>query len=180
MVKVLVPIANGSEEMEAVIVIDVLRRAQWEVTCVGLDERPIKASRGVVIVPDAAWNSLDTAAYDMIVIPGGNEGARNLRGDPRVLKTVRDFFEAGKVVAAICAGPLVLQEAGILKDRKMTCHPNVVSELTATRRLEEKVVVDGHLVTSQGPGTAFQFALTLVAMKDGQEKADALAKAMVL
>ena len=178
--KALVPVANGSEEMEAVIVIDVLRRAQWEVTCVGLDDRPIKASRGVVIVPDAAWDAIDPASYDLLVFPGGNQGSKNLRADARVLKAVREFDAAGKTVAAVCAGPLILQEAGILAGREATCHPGVADELTATERSEERVVVDGHVVTSQGPGTTFEFALTLIALKEGEEKADAIARGLVL
>jgi 4-methyl-5(b-hydroxyethyl)-thiazole monophosphate biosynthesis len=178
--KALVPIANGSEEMESVIIIDVLRRAKWEVTCVGLDNRPIQASRGVVIVPDMAWDEIDPSAYDLLVFPGGNVGSKNLRNDSRILQAVREFYEAGKVVAAVCAGPLILQEAGILKGKKVTCHPAEAVNLTATQRMDEKVVVDGNVVTSQGPGTTFQFALTLVAMKDGQEKADTIAKGMVL
>ena len=96
----------------------------------------------------------------------------------RILQTVRDFVHAGKWIGAVCAGPLVLQAAGVLNSRRVTCSPAVASQLTATRRLEDRVVTDGRLVTSQGPGTCFAFALAMVEHIEGAEKAMTLAQAM--
>ncbi len=177
---VLVPLANGFEEMEAVIIVDVLRRAQWSVTAAGVDEGTLTASRGVRLVPDKPWSAIVPADFDILMIPGGNGGVDRLLADARVLDAVRAFDRAGKRIGAVCAGPLVLQAAGILAGRKVTCHPGVAERLTVTPRLTERVVVDGRLVTSQGPGTSFEFALAMVRLVDGASKADALARSMVL
>ena len=176
---VLMPVADGSEEMEIVIVADILRRVPWNVIIAGLGTGAIRASRGVRLVPDAAWADITPETFDMLVIPGGRDGVTALAKDERVLASVRTFMANGKWVAAICAGPLVLQAAGVLKGRRATCHPGVAGELTQTPRLNDRVVVDGRLITSQAPGTAFEFALALIRAVEGNAKAAALAKAMV-
>ena len=180
MIKALVPLANGVEEMEAVIVIDVLRRARWDVVSAGLTRGNITASRGVKLVADADWREINPMEFDVLVLPGGREGARALSTDPGVQDTIRSFVQAGKWVAAICAGPLALQTAGVLRGRRATCHPAVRDELTEARRVDDRVAVDGRLVTSQGPGTAFEFALALVRLVDGPAAADAIAPGLVL
>ncbi|MDD2240607.1 MAG: DJ-1/PfpI family protein [Kiritimatiellae bacterium] len=161
---VCVLLANGSEEMEVVICVDVLRRAGIDVLLAGVgDATPtIAASRGVRIAPDSAWDAAEASRFDAIVIPGGMGGTQVLRRDESVKQAIRDFSEVGKIVAAICAGPLVLQDAGVLDDRTLTCHPGVREELTVGTWVDQPVVRDGHLVTSQAPGTTFAFALTLV------------------
>lgn len=179
MPRVLVPLADGVEEMEAVISIDVMRRAQWDVCVAGVTGETVTASRHVRLVPDAAWDSVDPASFDVIVIPGGAAGVDVLRQDDRVLSAVRDHVAAGKYVAAICAGPLVLQAAGVLAGRRVTSHPSVAARITACERVDESVVVDGRIITSQGPGTTFDFALTLVREMDGAEQAAQLAGAMI-
>ncbi len=178
--KALVLLADGTEEMEAVIPIDLMRRAKWEVVAAGLKKGAITASRGVRIVPDAPLDRVDAAGFDLLVVPGGAKGVQNLRKDARVLELVRAFDRAGKTVAAICAGPLVLQEAGILDGKRATCHPDVTSQLTKAKPVDEAVVVDGRVVTSQGAGTSFRFALTLIERLDSKEKADAVARGIVL
>lgn len=180
MPSVLVPLARGVEEMEAVIIIDVLRRAQWMVVAAGIEAGPVVASRGVRLVPDQDWEQIAPEQFDILVIPGGGPGTERLAADRRILDAVRSFHASGKWIGAVCAGPLVLQAAGILAGRKATCHPGVASKLTTTPRLNDKVVVDGRLVTSQGPGTCFEFALTLVRLVDGAAKASALSEAMLL
>jgi protein deglycase len=179
MTRVLVPLAEGCEEMEAVIVIDTLRRAQWEVVVAGLKPGPVRASRGVVLVPDTTWDRIDAGSFDMIVVPGGSKGVDNLRADPRVLDAIRLLRGQDKITAAVCAGPLVLQEAGILDGRRATCHPGAASRMTAATRIDERVVVDGRIVTSQGAGTCFDFALAIVRMVDGESKAREVAEGMV-
>jgi len=177
---VLIPLADGSEEMEVVIVADTLRRAQWHVVLAGLAAGTVTASRGVRLVPDAAWADVIPDVFDMVVIPGGWDGITVLAKNERLLATVQAFMANGKWVAAICAGPLVLQAAGVLKGRRATCHPGVAGELTQTSRLNDRVVVDGRLITSQAPGTAFEFALALIRAVEGDRKADELAKSMVV
>lgn len=180
MASVLIPLADGVEEMEAVILIDVLRRAGLEVVTAGLTTKPVTASRGVRLVPDRNWDELQPAAFDILAIPGGAEGVNRLKADSRILTAVRAFDQQGKWIAAICAGPLVLQQAGILAGRRVTCHPGVEDQLTATTRLADRVVVDARLITSQGPGTSFEFALTIVRCAVNAGKAISLSKAMVL
>lgn len=175
---VLVPLADGVEEMEAVIVMDVLRRVPWTVTAAGLASGVVTASRGVRIVPDAEWSAVDPSAFDILVIPGGQAGTEALSRDERVLEAIRLFMKAGKWVAAVCAGPRVLQAAGVLSGRRVTCHPAV--SLTPTKRLEDRVVVDGRLITSQGPGTSLEFVLAIVREIAGADTAKALAKSMVV
>ena len=175
---VLVPLADGSEEMEAVIVIDTLRRVPWKVTAAGIKPGIITASRGVRLAPDAAWSEIDPSAFDILVIPGGKAGVEALSRDERVLATVSSFVQAEKWVAAVCAGPLVLQAAGVLAGRRATCHPAI--SMAQTKRLADRVVIDGRLITSQGPGTSLEFALAIVREIEGAAKANELAKSMVV
>jgi len=147
----------------------------------GLAPGLVIASRGLKVQPDFVWDALSLAAYDILILPGGAGGVEALMADPRVLETIRAFDAAGKWIAAICAAPLVLQAAGILKaGRAVTCHPAVAEKLTAVPRHSARTVVEGHLVTSQGPGTAFDFALTLVRLIDGADAATRLARSLIL
>ena len=180
MIRVLMPLADGAEEMEAVILIDVFRRAQFEVTSAGLKPGVITASRGVRLVPDLSWAELGEREFDVLVIPGGMEGTRQLMGDERVLARIRRMVEETKWVGAICAGPLVLQAAGVLKGRRMTCHPGVVDQVTVTARLPDRVVTDGRLITSQGPGTTFEFALEMIRQVAGAVLAQRVAEGLLV
>jgi 4-methyl-5(b-hydroxyethyl)-thiazole monophosphate biosynthesis len=149
--------------MEAVIIIDTLRRAEWDVTAAGLTAGTIEASRGVKLVPDIPWDQINPDDFDMLILPGGFGGTVALSEHAGVQQALRDFDAAGKWVGAICAAALALHAAGILEGRRFTCYPGVEEKLPDDfQRLEEIVVVDGHLITSQGPGTAFEFALKLI------------------
>ena len=178
MSRILVPLAEGVEEMEAVIVIDTLRRAGFEVVAAGLKAGPLTASRGVRLIPDTTLDEVRAADFDALVLPGG-KGVALLRQDARVLNAVRTLHAAGRWVCAVCAAPLVLQEAGILAGRRVTCFPGVAEELTATRRLADRVVVDGNLITSQGAGTTLEFALEIVRQMGGAALAERVGEAMV-
>ncbi|MBA4387822.1 MAG: DJ-1 family protein [Verrucomicrobia bacterium] len=180
MARVIVPLADGVEEMEAVIIIDVLRRAKWDVTVAAVSGLGVKGSRGVNLVADASWAQIDADSYDVLVIPGGAEGTRILAADRRILETVRKFVSGKKLVGAICAAPLVLQAAGVLDGRKATCHPGVRQSLTSAMIQPGRVVEDGMIVTSQGPGTTIEFALALIRIVDGRAAADLVAQAMVV
>ena len=178
MIKVLMPLADGSEEMEAVIVIDTLRRVPWNVTAAGISPGIVTGARGVHLVPDDSLSEIDPLAFDVLVIPGGQAGVEALARDERVLDAVRAFDKAGKWLAAVCAGPLVLQAAGVLAGCRVTCHPAVT--LTQAKRLADRVIVDGCLITSQGPGTTLESALAIVRAIEGPAKADKLAQSMVV
>lgn len=167
MIRALIPIADGSEEMEIVIVADTLRRAGWQVVLAGLHGNgPITASRKVRIIPDARWEELDLLSFDLLILPGGAAGTQALCEHDGVQETLRVFNIEEKWIGAICAGPLALHKAGVLKGRAFTCFPGVEKEMRRSDRSNETVVVDRNLVTSQGPGTAFAFALKLIERLD--------------
>lgn len=180
MIQALMPLASGVEEIEAVVVLDVFRRAGFRITAAGLAAGPVIASRGVRILPDTDWDSCTPLDYDMLVLPGGAQGAKALATDLRVIDTIRQFVKAGRLVGAICAAPLVLQAAGVLGGRRATCHPSVRPQMTGAILVNDRVAVDERIVTSQGPGTAFEFALALIRLAASATQADAVAAGLVL
>ena len=164
MARVLVPLAEGCEELEAVTVIDLLRRAGVEVVTAGLGDGPVRASRGVVLLPDRTLDQVLGEEFDMIVLPGGLPGADHLDADPRIHTLLQRMAEQDRYTAAICAAPKVLLNAGLLDGHKATAYPGVIDgQMTADAQLlSDAVVTDGRVVTSRGPGTAMDFALTLI------------------
>ncbi|MEJ2655084.1 MAG: DJ-1/PfpI family protein [Acidihalobacter sp.] len=158
MARVLVPLAQGCEELEAVTLIDLLRRGGIEVIAAGLDAGPVRCSRGTVIVPDVALDAVLDDDFDMIVLPGGLPGADHLRDDTRVAGLLHRTLESGGKVAAICAAPKVLEKAGLLENRRFTAFPGAVEKGGSGSPME----VDGPILTSRGPGTAMDFALELI------------------
>jgi 4-methyl-5(b-hydroxyethyl)-thiazole monophosphate biosynthesis len=179
--QVLVPVADGSEEIEAVTIIDVLRRAGADVTVASVDGLQITASRGVKLVADCLIGDCRERDYDLVVLPGGMPGAEHLR-DNEILKAILLRQNgAGLLLGAICAAPaVVLESHGLLRNRKATCHPGHVRHLLDPSAADRPVVVDGNCVTSRGPGTAMAFALKLVEMLFGREKMKAVAAPMVI
>ena len=179
---VLVPVADGSEELEAVAIIDVLRRAGATVTVASVTgARQITASRGVVIVADALIEACAERAYDLVVLPGGIPGAEHLRDCAVLTRMLQRQHQQKRLVGAICASPaVVLEHHGLLAGRQATCHPGFVDRLTARDRVDARVVVDGNYLTSRGPGTAVEFALTLVERLYGKDKMEAVATPMVV
>ena len=181
MARVLVPLAQGCEELEAVTVIDLLRRAGIEVVTAGLDEGLVKCSRGVVLMPDTTLDDVQDQAFDMVVLPGGLPGADHLDEDPRIQRLLRAMAEQGRYTAAICAAPKVLASAGVLDGHQATAYPGVLQAeaLPGTRLLEQPVVRDGKVITSRGPGTAMDFALTLIETLLGPEQRKAVEEPLV-
>lgn len=181
MARVLIPLAQGCEELEAVTIIDLLRRAGIQVLVAGLDEQPVTASRGVVLLPDADLGQVLDDDFDMIVLPGGLPGADNLDQDPRIHKLLQVMQEKGKYTAAICAAPKVLANAGLLADKQATSYPGFIDamDLPSTQVLEQAVVTDGKVITSRGPGTAMDFALTLIEQLVGSEVRDSVEASLV-
>ncbi len=176
----LVLLAEGSEEIEAVITIDVLRRGDIDVTVAGVDgEEPVRCSRGVVIVPDVALADV-TTDFDILILPGGAEGARRLAEAPRVGELLRAHEEADRWVGAICAAPIALKAHQAFRGRRMTSHPSVRTMLQDWGDYSDhSVVADRKLITSRGPGTAFAFALRIVgALVDAERMATVRAPMM--
>lgn len=170
MPKVLVPLAQGCEEIEAVTVIDILRRAGIIVVSAGLDDLPVLASRGVLLLPDT---TLDTAlhdSFDMIVLPGGQPGANNLKADKRIIGLLQQMARQRKYIAAICAAPSVLATAGLLDGKQATSFPGALDPFLNVKQQQAAIVEDSKFITSRGPGTAMDFALTLVERLAGKEK----------
>jgi 4-methyl-5(b-hydroxyethyl)-thiazole monophosphate biosynthesis len=179
--KVLVPIADGSEEIEAVCIIDVLRRAGAEVTVASVDGREVTASRGIKIVADTLVSECAGKTYDLIALPGGMPGAEHLRDSGELAELLKRQRDKGLPYGAICAAPfVVLQHHGLLGGRRATSHPSFSDRLENRELAESRVVVDGNVVTSRGPGTAIEFALKLVELLFGSEKAAEVGKPMVL
>jgi 4-methyl-5(b-hydroxyethyl)-thiazole monophosphate biosynthesis len=179
--QVLVPIANGSEEIEAVSIIDVLRRAGIEVTVAAVTQIQVTASRGVKLVADCLIHECIDKTFDLIAIPGGMPGAEHLRDSNELTTLLKSHFKEEKYIAAICAAPVVvLQHHGILSHKTATCHPGFQDKMKNLAVGNPNVVVDGKIITSQGPGTAIQFALKLVEVLLGKEKSNAVAAPMVI
>ncbi|MCR4440480.1 MAG: DJ-1/PfpI family protein [bacterium] len=180
MKKVLVPIANGIEELEAVTVIDVLRRAGAEVTVAAVDNLQVVASRGTKLVADVPIGACEMLTFDLIALPGGMPGAEHLRDCAPLVRLLKEQASSGRLYAAICAAPVVvLQHHGLLTGRRATAHPSFAPRLTNQEAVEERVVVDGNCVTSRGPGTALEFALSLVELLYGKERAEQVAAPML-
>ncbi len=175
MKRVLVPLAPGFEEIEAVTIVDILRRADVHVTVAGTVAGPVTGSRGVVIVPDTTLDQATDSEFDMIVLPGGGPGTENLRRDPRITRLVKAQSDRGGYVAAICAAPTVLGDAGLLAGRRVTSYPSNQSQLAGADYQTDRVVVDGRLITSRSPGTALEFALTLVEHLAGRPVSERIA-----
>jgi 4-methyl-5(b-hydroxyethyl)-thiazole monophosphate biosynthesis len=170
MPRVLVPLAEGFEEIEAVAIIDLLRRGGIEVHTASLAGRQVTGSHGITVVADLALDAVDAGAYDMIVLPGGMPGAKHLKEDARVIGLLRRFEADGRYVAAICAAPSVLAHAGLLEGRRATSFPGFLqpASVPGLHLSEDAVVIDGRLATSRGPGTAIPFGLALVELLKGE------------
>ena len=175
MAKVAVILADGFEEIEALTVVDVLRRANITCHMVGF-EAQVTGSHAIQVQADRVFDG-DLSEYDMIVLPGGMPGSAHLRDNEQLIAELQKCEQAGKKVAAICAAPIVLNRAGLLKDKEFTCYDGVQEQIADGHYRKETVVVDGHLITSRGPATALAFAYNLVEQLGGD--ANALREAML-
>ena len=179
--KVLVPIADGIEEIEAVGIIDTLRRADADVTVASVGLLQVTASRGVKLTADTVIANCANITYDCIVLPGGMPGAEHLRDSAPLTALLKEQKAAGRLIAAICAAPaVVLHHHGLLKNVKATCYPSMQSQLDPDQVSDERVVAHGQCVTAQGPAVAIEFALKLVEMLYGPAKARDVGDAMLV
>jgi 4-methyl-5(b-hydroxyethyl)-thiazole monophosphate biosynthesis len=180
MPNVAVILADGFEEVEALAIVDVLRRADIRVVVAGLHAGPVTSARKVKVVPDALIDAVKADDFDMIVLPGGQPGADNLNADPRVKGLVRSFSQKGKRVGAICAAPYVLANAGLLDGKHATSYPTYRDRLGSAVYEEKTVVEDGNILTSKGPGTALCFGLAIAERLAGKEKARQVKESMLI
>lgn len=172
MSRVLVPLAQGCEELEAITITDLLVRAGIDVTTCGLDDQPVTASRGTTIIPNTSIDKIVNDSFDLIVLPGGLPGADHLRDNQTLQTLIKKQASANKYVAAICAAPKALAAAGVLAGKTATSFPGILSALqdSSITISDNAIEIDGNIITSRGPGTAMDFALALIELLEGQEK----------
>lgn len=179
MKKAIVFLAEGFEEVEALTVVDVLRRGNVEVTTISLTEDPyVCGAHGIEVLCDAV-NEYDPSDADLVVLPGGLPGAHNLRASALVSSTVKDFAASGKLVGAICAAPYVLGELGVLSGKKATCYPGFENKLAGADYTAQRVECDGNIITGNGPSSALPFALELLAALTDEQNAQQVAEGML-
>jgi len=177
---VLVPLADGCEELEAISITDILTRAGVKVVTAGLKSGLVTASRGIRIMPDVTLDSVQNEHYDMIILPGGLPGADNLAADSRIIKMIQTQNKQSKFIAAICAAPKVFAVAKVIDDRQITHYPNALNDIPTNWQYSNKAIVtDGHIITGRGPGVAMDFALELAEILVGKEKRNDVEKALV-
>ncbi len=169
--RVVVPLAQGFEEIEAVTVIDILRRAGVDVIVAGVSPDPIVGRNGIRLMADCSISAVEAADVDMVVLPGGAQGAEHLARCAETQRLLKDAAQQGKYLAAICAAPTVLSELGLIDGKRVTSHPSVEHKLGSAAYSEERVVIDGKIITSRSPGTAMEFAMALVEVLVGKEAA---------
>jgi len=179
MAKVLMPIAHGFEEVEALTVVDLLRRAEIEVVMAGLQPGPITGAHSISIIPETTIDSVSAVDFDMLVVPGGQPGTDNLNADSRIHNLLKDFAASEKWIAAICAAPSILADAGLLHGKRATCYPTYRDRLNGAIYEDKPVVCDGSIITSQGVGTVISFGLELTVRLAGRHASDAVAKAIL-
>jgi len=186
MPRVCVLLAPGFEEIEAITVIDVLRRAEIDTTIVAVNnsndsDHTVEGSHGIAVRADTQIDQLPAADdWDMVVLPGGMPGSSSLRDDPRVQRLLVAQHQRQAKLAAICAAPIALSQAGALHGKKATSYPSFAEQLACADYLADPVVVDGHITTSRAPGTALAFALELVQQLQGADTSKRLSQQMLV
>lgn len=174
-------LADGFEETEVAVPFDILMRGGIEVTLASIAEICVQGAHGLSVKAQSLLSEEDLASYSGVFVPGGSRGVENLRQSSEVLETVRSFHRDGKWVAAICAGPLVLADAGVLSDKRATSYPTTEGELSPFCKsyADDRVVVDGNVVTSRGPGSAEEFGFRLLTLLAGESVAENVRKGMI-
>ena len=172
--------ADGSEEIEGLTVVDLVRRAGIEIEMISVSgEKSVTGSHKIAFQTDVSKADADFASYDGIVLPGGMPGTTHLMEDDTVNRVIKEFATSGKLVAAICAAPSVLGNAGLLEGKKATCYPGVESKLTGADFVTDPVAKDGNIITSRGLGTAIEFAAEIVAYLLDENVAKSLKESIV-
>ncbi len=177
--KIMVPFADGFEEVEAITNVDVLRRAEIDVLTVTLDKETVIGAHNLEIITDYTLSNINITELDGIILPGGMPGAANLRNDLRIINIVKELYRNNKLIAAICAAPIVLEEAGIIKNRQITSYPGFESQLKSSVYKTDRIVIDNNIITGRGPGVALEFALAIVSYLKNDQIADQIKKDMI-
>ncbi len=173
-------IAEGFEEIEAITLIDLLKRADFKVIIVSITEKKeVKGGHNIFIITDSLIDNENFDETDMLLLPGGSLGVKNLSGDPRVLELLKKFNIQKKYIGAICAAPIVLDKAGILNDKMYTCYPGTEKEIKNGKYIKKNVVIDGKLITSRGVGTAIDMGLQIVEIHISKKASEELRKKIV-
>ncbi len=177
--RVLLLLAPGYEELEAIAVIDILMRGGIEVVVAGLSDGPVPSARSVKIVPDTTLDEVAGEKFDLIVLPGGIDGTENLANDPRVVEMLKSQLEEGRLIGAICAAPTVLERHGLAKGARITCHPVARAAIKEADLQEGAVVEDGLVITGRAAGSAVKFAFKLLERLAGKEKVEEVNKGVL-
>ncbi len=177
--KAVIILAPGYEELEAVAVVDILRRAGIDIKIAGVHEGPVPSARDVKIVPDVTLDEIKDQNFDLIILPGGLDSTEALAKDERVVGMLKRQLDEGRMVGAICAAPTILDRHGLSQGKEITCHPVCREAVKQSELSDSRVVADGLLVTSQAPGTALEFALRLVEKLAGTEKMNEVNKGVL-
>lgn len=180
MAKIVLPISNGFEEIEAISIIDICRRAQIEVTIAALEQLVTTGAQNIKITADCKIEDINEADFDMIVLPGGLPNAFTLADNPKVQSLLKEFKQSGKNIGAICAAPYALHNADVL-NQNYTCYPSFEEKIRIDgyQGDSSQVVIDGKVITSRGPGTAMNFALEIVKILKGEELSNNLRNAVL-
>lgn len=176
--KVMIPLAEGFEEIEAATIIDVLRRAEIEVVTVGMASTAVEGAHGIRLMTDTKFSDISLTDFDAVVLPGGDPGYKNLMKSSRFMDELKLCDEAKRIIGAICAAPLVLAKAGILEDKKATVFPTM--EAFIPRPRSGAVVVDKNIITGRSPGDAMEFSLKLVEVISGKEKSRSIKSKLII
>ncbi|RKM58238.1 DJ-1/PfpI family protein [Butyrivibrio sp. X503] len=180
MAKTAIFLANGFEEIEGLTVVDILRRAQIDITMVSITgAKAVEGSHGIKLEADATIESFDLSDVDMIILPGGMPGTKNLDACEPLKAKIKEFNDSGKMLAAICAAPTVYGKMGLLNGKKACCYPGCEGDLLGATTTTDAVIKDGNFITSRGMGTAIPFALAILEHFKGKEAADQMAKGIV-
>lgn len=177
--RVAVYFATGYEEVEALAVVDVLRRGNVEVSMVGVNSKTVVSARGISVNMDTTLDELNHDEIDMMVLPGGVPGIINLEASEKLMSELKSFKQKGKWLAAICAAPSILGKQGLLVGEKATCYPNYESKLIGCEHIDEKVVVSGKIVTGKGAGVAIDFGLKILEVLESKEVANQVRQSMI-
>ncbi|MGM0548737.1 MAG: DJ-1 family glyoxalase III [Bacillota bacterium] len=180
MAKILIPLASGFEEIEAITNIDVLRRAGLEVLTAGIGSKEIEGDHGIKVKTDTTIEEVKVKDLKAVVLPGGMPGASNLGDSNQLLNIIKKLNEENKLCAAICAAPIVLEAAGILDGKKATSYPSFDKDMSSCNYQNDRVVIDGNLITGRGPGVAMEFAMTIVEYLIDEETKRELQKSMIV
>lgn len=180
MSKIAIFFATGYEEIEGLTVVDICRRCKVDIDMVSVtEEKEVTGSHGISVKMDKLFSEVNFEEYDMLVLPGGMPGTRNLEAHEGLMAQVDAFFEAGKYIAAICAAPSVFGHRGLLQGKNACCYPGFESHLDGANVSTNPVEIAGNVITSRGMGTAIEFALAIVGVFCGHEKAEEMAKSII-